>query len=269
MTVTDDATTTPAESTALSPTAEKGRIALRSNPTASLKELAEQITEEPPLYWGGTDLVPFPAPAPTLVITDDDRAALMALPEVFGKVQPTERRALSPEEVKAAYDEHEVLKTIETLIASRRDAIKTTVKHHFDVMAEEENRAVPKPVIKRGTNEVVVEASPRDADGHYVLGKKGEPERWPIPGTNMAWSREFRGGLTSLSGARLKELYEAGEVSKEDYYAFTKEQRVFDEEKARASLAKNPRLYDLLVRITTRGGVGSSIWVRKNTPPKK
>lgn len=261
MTVTDDVTTS--ESTALSPTAEKGVIAHRANPTASLKELAEQITEEPPLYWGGSDLVPFPAPAATLVITEEHAQALRALPEVFGKVQPTERRSLTPEEVKAAYDEHEVLKVIETLIASRRDAIKTTVKHHFDVTAEEENRAVPKPVIKKATGEVIVDASPRDADGHYVLGKKGDPERSPIPGTNQAWSREFRGGVTTLSGARLKELYEAGEVSKEDYYAFTREQRVFDEEKAHASLAKNPRLYDLLVRITTRGGVGSSIWVRK------
>lgn len=268
MTVTDDATTTT-ESTALSPTAEAGRLAFRTNPAASLKELAEQITEEPPLYWGGTDLVPFPAVAPTLVITDEHAAALKALPEVFGKVQPKERRTLTAEEVKAAYDEHEVLKVIETLIADRRSAIKTTVKHHLDVLAEEENRAVPKPVIVKATGEVKVEASPRDADGHYVLGKKGEPERYAIPGTNQAWSREFRGGITSLSGARLKELYEAGEVSKEDYFAFTKEQRVFDEDKARASLAKNPRLYDLLVRITTRGGVGSSIWVRKNTPPKK
>lgn len=253
------------ESTALSPIAEKGRIAARKNPDASLTELAQSITEEPPLYWGGSDLIPFPPVAPTLVLTDTHKEALKALPEVFGQVQPEERRTLSEDEIKKVYDEHEVLKVIEELIGSRRDALKTTIKHHLDVDAEERNLAVPQPVVVKSTGEVKVEASPRDAHGHYVLGEKGKPERLPIPGTNQAWSREFRGGSTSVSGARLDELYEAGEISKEDYYAFTREKRVFDEEKARKSIAKNPRLFDLLARMTTRSGVGSAMFIRKNS----
>ncbi len=251
------------ESKALSPIAERGVIAARKDPSLSIKDLAQAIVDEPPLYWGGKDLIPFPKVPNAVVLTDEDKVALSAFPTVFGKVAPTERRTLTGDEIHAAYLEHEVLSKIETLIASRRDNLKEYVKHHLDVDAEERNAAIPQPVVDKETGEVTVEASPRDSAGHYVLGSKGKPERLPIPDTNLEWSREARAGLTSVSGSRLTELYEAGEISKEDYYAFTREQRVFDEEKTRKSLAKNPALFDLLARITQRSGVGSAMFIRK------
>lgn len=239
---------------------ERGRVAIKEN--KSLEEIAEAVLDETPVTI--TDVVvPFPALPKPLELTDEHKKALRSLAKVFGQVQKTERGTLTPEEIAAVYEEREVLRTITELLSGREDAIKEYVRHHFDVDAEERGVAVPKAVIDRATGTVIVEPSPRSKDGHYVLGTKGNPERLPIPGTNMEWSREFRADKPQVEGSRLKELFEAGEISKEEYYAFTREQRVFDADKARESLKKNPALLGVLRRISTRTGVGSSLFVRK------
>lgn len=237
---------------ALVPIIERGTQIIRANPDLSLKEIAAAITEEPPLHdplmTGG--VMPFP-PMPDPVVLDEAAVeALRALPEVFGKTNITERRAMTPEENAAVHREMEVVKAVLAVMGNREDALKEYVRTSLDVAAEEAGLADP-------------EKSPRDANGHYVLGAKGKPERLPIPGTNKAWSREMRGGSTSIDSARLKELYEAEAITKEEYYAFTKEVRVFDEEKAHKAIFKNPSLLGLLTRITKRGGVSSALFTRK------
>lgn len=238
---------------ALTPVIERGTLVLRADPEISLKDLATEITSEPPVHdpLGLGGVMPFPKIPEPVVLTDADIEALRALPEVFGKVNITERRVLTPEENAAIFREQQVVKAVLAVMSDREDSLKEYVRTSFDVQAEADGIADPA-------------TSPRDAAGHYVLGKKGAPERLPIPGTNKAWSREARGGSVSLSGARLEELYANGAISKEEYYAFTREVRVFDEKKARASIAKNPRLLGLLSRITQRGGMSSALFVRKN-----
>lgn len=237
---------------ALAPVIERGTIVLRSNPDASLTEIAAAITEEPPLHdplMTGA-VMPFPAIPEPVVLDEEAIEALKALPAVFGQVNLDKRRTLTDLENQSVYTEMVVVKKVLETLKGREEALKEYVRTSFDVAAEEAGLADP-------------ETSPRDQHGHYVLGEKGKPERLPIPGTNKAWSREMRGGTTTLDGARLKELYEAEAITKEEYYAFTREVRVFDEEKARKSLAKDPNLLGLLARITKRGGVGSALFTRK------
>jgi hypothetical protein len=242
---------------------ERGQFALRMNPDQTLAELAAAITEEVPTFWTMPgQVIPFPdVPAP-VIMTKEIQEALEALPEVFGKVNIEKRRTLTPEEITQVFDEHEALGALQNVLQDRRDNLKEYVRTHLDVDAEEENRAIPADVFDAEGNKIA-EASPRDPHGHYVLGEKGSPERLNVPGTNKAFSREASSYKASISGDRLLELYEAGEISREDYLAFTREVRIFDENKARQAIHKDPRLLGLLARITQRGGMKSALFVRK------
>src|SRR5690242_12450972 len=97
-----------------------------------------------------TDLLKLVArPAPTAappavvpvpkVINPVVRAALERLPEVYGKVVPTERRAIQPAEVTTLVEERDVLKTIENAVTERIADIRTTVLNHNDVTFEGEH----------------------------------------------------------------------------------------------------------------------------------
>jgi hypothetical protein len=105
--------------------------------------------------------------------------------------------------------------------------------------------------------------TPRDLKGHYVVAAKGEPERLPIPGTNQAWSREFRSGSASVDGSRLLDMYEAGDISREDYLSFTREMRVFDEEKALKAINDDPKRLEILARLAVPGRPSTAMFVRK------
>lgn len=248
-------------STEVTPYIERGKIALRKA-DATMKDLVLAVTDELPISNYVFD-IPFPPPAPIRTITPVQAEALIALPDVFGKVQPGTRRTLSPEEIVALYKEREVIKTISELLDGREDDIKTTIRHHMDVDAEERGVAVPKAKVDAASGEVIVAATERDANGHYVLCSKGKPERLPIPGTNQSWSREYRaGGVNTDQGERLLALYESGEITREDYLAFTKEVRVYDPTKAMESIKKNPERLGLLRRISQRTGVSTALWVR-------
>jgi hypothetical protein len=262
-TSSDNQSLAPERNAALEQIIERGTFALRKNSDMSLEELAAAITEEVPSFWSMPgQVVPFPEVPTPVVMTPEIQEALNALPAVFGKVNLDKRRTMTEEEILDVYKEHEALKALETALKDRRDNLKTYVRHHLDVDAEETNRAVPADVFDKKGNKIV-EASPRDKAGHYVLGEKGKPERLHIPGTNMDFSREAASYKAALSGERLTELFEAGEITREEYLAFTREVRVFDEDKARKAIAKDKRFLGLLARITERGGMRSALYVRK------
>lgn len=265
MTVTNDVDQSPEteQSAELVTIIERGTYALKQNPNASLAELAAAITEEVPTFWAAPGVVvPFPeVPAP-VTMTAEMEQALLALPEVFGKTAIEKRRTLTEAEILAVYREHEALKVLEDSLKSRRDALKTYVRHHLDAEAEEQDRAVPADVFDEN-GEKVREASPRDPHGHYVLGEKGKPERLNIPGTNQAFSREASSYKAQVDGHRLTELYDAGQITREQYLALTVERRVFDEDKARRAIQKDKTLLGVLARITQRGGMKSALYVRK------
>lgn len=263
MTVTDDVNQAPEQSAELVSIIERGTYVLKHNPNATLAEIAAAITEEVPNFWTVPgQVVPFPDVPTPVVMTPEIQEALNALPEVFGKVSVDKRRTMTEEEILDVYKEHEALKALEDVLKSRRDNLKTYVRHHLDVDAEERNIAVPADVFDKKGNKIA-DASPRDPHGHYVLGEKGKPERLHIPGTNQDFSREASSYKAQVDGDRLRELHEAGEISREDYLALTREVRVFDEDKARKALAKDKRLFGVLARITQRGGMKSALYVRK------
>lgn len=245
--------------TALEPAIERGRIALRK-PDATLKDVVEKMAEDlPTIVYSSVE--EFPPPAPVLEITPEQAEALIALPAVFGQVQPGVRRSLSEDEIRALYDEREVLRKIMACVATRDEAIKETMRHHMDVDAEERGVAVPKAVIRRGTT--VVEATPRDANGHYILAQQGRPERVPISGTDQAWSREFRNGSLQYDTSKIEALYQDGDIDRPTYLAMTREVRVADEGKILEALRRDPNRLGIIRRITSRAVAGTSMFVRK------
>lgn len=214
---------------------QRGKVALSDPKVTDLKSLAQRLIDEPVL----TNTA-FPDLAPKVEITAEDAAALVALPAVFGKVQPTERREITQDEANALMKEAQVLKTISDLLDGRDEAIKTIIRHHLDVQAEKEGVAGPD--------------TPRTPSGNYAV-----PGVVDAPETGQRFTRILTKGTTSINSARLKELYDAGQVSREQYLAFTREERVFDEMKAREAIRKDNSLLGLLARITTRSGVNTQV----------
>lgn len=190
-----------------------------------------------------------PTNPPAIKMTDKFREGLRRLPEVFGRVQPEQRRQLTSDELEAAYAEYAVLKDVAGILAEREEAIKVIIRNHMDLLAEARGLA------GAGTE--------TDKHGHYVVARKGDPERVAIPNTDLDFSREYRGGSSDLSEERLFELYEAGEVSREDMLALTVERRVLDKNKIMTSVTKRPSLLKVLAAITERGRPSTSLYVRK------
>lgn len=233
------------ETTELSPLIKQGQIALRDG--ASLAAIAAAMLVEMPEVEALPPAVPT-VPEP-VELTPEVKEALEQMAEVFAAVQPTERRRLSDTEVAALYIERDVVKKVGEVLAGREENIKEYVRNHFDIVAEETGR--------------VDANTPRDNKGHYVVAEKGKPERLPIAGTNQAFSREFRTGKASVDGSRLLDMYEAGEISREDYLAFTREVRAFDEEKALKAINDDPKRLEILARLAVPGSPTTSLFVRK------
>lgn len=236
---------------------DRAKIAVREN--KSIKEIASIFAQDVVLPAPAEEFPAVPAP---LTITPEFVDALKQLPSVFGAVMPAERRSLSETEIAALYTERETLRVVLDLIKNRDASISETVRHHIDVNAEENGIAVPKPVL--GPNgEVIVEATPRDNAGHYILSAPQNPHRVPISGTNQEWSSEYREGAVSIDTNTLEDLVEQGVVSREDYLSMTREVRIFDEAKALKALAAKPERLGIIKSITKRSGATTSLFVRK------
>lgn len=222
-----------------------GNLVLRNG--GSLKDLAAAILAEAdyePLEQG-------PQAAPVVEMTPELKNDLAALPHVFGRVQPDEVRTLSLGEQEALYAEQMVVKGIVKVLALREEAIKQTIRGHMARQAE--------------VMQQVTEDTPLDKNGFPIVARKGAPQRANIPGTTQAWSLEYREGTPEVQGERLLELYEAGEITRAEYLAFTKEVRVFDERKAMAAMEKDPTLLNVLRKIVKKGRPSTSLFVRKQS----
>jgi hypothetical protein len=232
--------------TELSPLIKQGQIALK-DPKATLASVAAALLVEMPEVEALAPAKPT-VPAP-VELTSEIKQALAQVAEVFAAVQPTERRRLSDTEVAALYLERDVVKTVAGVMADREENIKEYVRNHLDIVAEETG--------------MVDDNTPVDGKGHYVVATKGNPERLNVAGTNQAFSREFRSGKASVDGSRLLDLYEAGDISREDYLAFTREVRVFDEDKALKAINDDPKRLEILARLAVPGAPSASLFVRK------
>jgi hypothetical protein len=252
---------TTTASTALAQVIAKGRLVLKKD-SWTLKEVAEAVVDPLDIEALGAETAPFPPVPKEVVLTDLDKNALGALPGLFGKVNMTERRALTDDEISAVKIEQDVVRQVLAVIAERDEVIKEMVRHTMDVRAEEAGIAVPKPV-KAGNGAVIVPATQRDRAGHYILASKGNPERLSIPKTNKEFSREFKAGTLSISGADLDAMFKDGKVSREDYLSMTVERRVFDEDKTRKAITDKPERMALIRAISHRSGASTALFVRK------
>lgn len=190
-----------------------------------------------------------PAKVPTpKEITEVERRAIEHLPEVFGRVVPTQVRALTPVEVSTLIEERETLDTIKKMVEARLKDITVTAHNHLDAEYEAST-----PEDRR--------TALRDDAGHYILeGRIGSTER------NQEFSRETRQGTASLDVSALAALdtgEDDAEISHTEYLSMTRQVRVFDEARAMDVLRKKPTLLRAIALATKPGKSGTSIYLRK------
>lgn len=189
---------------------------------------------------------PVPAVLPTPAeITTKQREAMARIPEVFGQVVPTERRALQPVEVSALVREKQTLDEITKMAANRLGDITVTVHNHLDVVVEDTLIAGQEPPL-------------RDEKGHYIKAGKA-----PGPDVEHQFSRETRAAAASLPVENLKALEDSGDITHEDFLALTRQVRVVDEMNVIAALKKKPSLITAIAKATVPGKQGTSVYLRK------
>jgi hypothetical protein len=212
----------------------------------SIVKVADLLTTLAPVSARTQRPAKLPVPA---AIKDEERRALARLPEVFGRVVPTERRMLTPAEGDALVEEKGVLDTIKKMVETRMASIRTAVFNHLDVEAERVDGFDP-------------ETAPYDKDGHYVL-----------PGTltvtteaSSTFKRETRGSAPSIGEADLKALADDPdhpEFTHADYLAMTEQTRVFDEHRFMLHLKKRPELLGAIRAAAKPGSKTAALTLRK------
>lgn len=221
-----------------------------------------------------TDLIKLIAPPPTMpvppaeapevpAITDEQRAALDRVLEVFGVVVPDERRALTVPEIGSLVQERMTLDRIENLAKKRKEGIRTTVCNHLDVQIEEEAR-------RAAEAGEPYEMPPRDEKGHYVADGKAR-----APGQPQQFSRETKSGGVSVDPEALRLLADEPNIHQslldavgvdfthDDYLAMTSPRRVLDENKVMLHLRTKPQLIHAIAAATTAAPRTASLCLRK------
>jgi len=209
----------------------------------------------------------FPELPARLEVTPKLKAALEALPGLFARIQPERRRALDSSEIKDLGDELVAIKEILTVLGQREEDVKEYVRNHQDAVAEQEGRAFAKDVTVAGN--VIQEATPRDAKGHYLLATPGNPEVTPVPGTTVKLANQYSSGKLKTDLEALTRLHEAGEIDRKTYLAVSEERRVVNARKLQDHVLKTGRV-DLLAAVSSRGLPSSAMYVRgiPRTPKK-
>lgn len=175
-------------------------------------------------------------PAPSQ-ITEAERDALKKLPEVFGKVCPTNPRLLNGPEKKAVDIERGYITTIEKMVTTRKEDIRHILNNHLDRRAEEAG---------------ITGGEDLDRHGHWLI-KNADP----IPDTNREISRTIQHYEPTYDSVALYRAYEAGDITREQYNALTSRPEVarqIDETKAAKEIAKDPTLLGVLAQYGTRPG---------------
>lgn len=219
----------------------------------SWKSLAELLTKgRRPERVQRPNTLPIPAE-----ITETQLQAMKHLLEIFGKVVPTERRALEDAEVGLLIDERLTLDTIKDMAETRIGHIRTTVLNHMDVVKERDNEG--KPFIDdAGYYTVLV-----DKDGHYIPDEKVQIG---VPNMEKVFSWERRNSSPDIDLSALQAMADdphIPEITHEDWLAMTEQVRVFSEHKAMLHLKKHPKLLAVLDRVAKAGTAGGSFNMRK------
>jgi hypothetical protein len=183
------------------------------------------------------------APPPVKPLTDAQRAALVALPTVYGRVAPATSRELSDDEVAKLVAERLVLDLVAKLVKERKEVgVREVAAHHLDHLAERTGRVTPEDVYQEvdGERVLVAKASLRDKDGHYL-----DKTEHVDPESGKRWARTTSSGEPRVDSARLLAAHEAGVFDRAEYLALTSlpvVARVFDKAKASEAVRKDPSL---------------------------
>lgn len=239
--------------TALVPISRIQKLALSEAP---LKEVAEQLLTDIPLDDAPQAFPDLPEP---LTATKEIRTALKVLSTTFNKTVVVDRRTMTPEEIAAIGEEYEAIQQVSKLLAKREEQVKEIVRTHQDVEAEEAGKAFPETIRRNG--EVVVEATERDARGHYILSAKGSPTDTPIPGKTLRFSNQFSSGRTSEDLGAIDRMYAGGEIDETTYKAVTVTKRVPDPQRVRAYVLRTGNTW-LLTRIMKRSRDTTALYLR-------
>lgn len=221
----------------------------------SWKTLAELLTKgRKPVKVERPAVLPVPAE-----ITEKQIEAMRHLLDVFGKVVPTERRALEVSEIAALIDERLTLDIIKEMAETRIGHIRTTVLNHMDVSKENafDN------VTDRPLGGDLIEEALIDKEGHYVPDSKvqvGAPNQEKV----FSWERSTIApdiDLDALKGLADDET--VPEFTHQDWLAMTEQVRVFNEHRAMIHVKKNTKLLAVLQRCAKAGTARGSLYMRK------
>jgi hypothetical protein len=218
--------------------------AIRLDGTVSLSEVASTFVKAPEDKAGS--LPGFPKAAPPVEIIKD---AVNRLKHVYRVVSPPEgsRRPLTDNELLTITRERVEIDTLLDALGARKEAISEIIRVHLDDQARLGGK---RPA--------------RDAKGHYVAARPQQPFQVPVPAAGQAWSQEYRSTGVTVSTDELFAAFEAGEITRAEYLAFTRETRVLDEDKARIWMRKHQaRGLEILRRITKVGRPATSLYLRK------
>jgi hypothetical protein len=241
--MTDETTGTAVEQVA------PGALALvQGSKQLNITELADRLLA--PLAPEPLD-GPFPDPPKASAVSDKLRAALRAVPAVFGGVQPTERRKLEAAEVKSLTDEAAVITAIAGPLGARLKDIQALMRMHGDFVAEEQGMA----------NERIAGGVGK---GHWLAATPGSPFEIPVEGYEDPWQQRYVKGGTETSLAALEALEADGTVTRQEFLAMTATVRQLDETKMASFIHKNPlRGLEILRKITKRSAPGASLYAPK------
>lgn len=173
-------------------------------------------------------------------ITDAHRAALEQIVQAYGQVAPETPRLLTDTEALALLAERDLIDTILGLLKKRKDeSIREALANHLDRLAE----------AGAGGPEVADDRFGKDKHGHYTV-----KQDVPVEGSGKKIQGIVGEPKPVVSSESLLDAHLRGDLTREEYLAITKVPevgRVFDEEKARAAIKKNPEIFFKIARVTT------------------
>lgn len=186
----------------------------------SLSDLFQTVIDRP------EGAVPDLRPPVPPKLTDEQKAALERLPEVYGKVVLTSIRKLTAKEAAALVEERGVIDAIIGVLEKRKsESIREVLSNHMDMILTDEEK----------------EQARHDAKGHWAVKHED-----PVDGTGKKIQRSVSGGKPRLTVAHVNTLHEAGVIDRKTYLAITRkpdEPRVLDESGLHRAIQKDPALF--------------------------
>jgi hypothetical protein len=223
---------------------------------APIEDLAQELLGGIPQDDAPTEFPEVPTP---LTASKEIRDALKVLSANFNRVTPEGRRSWTDDETTALGTELSAIQQVAKLITAREKQIKELARIHQDVEAEEQGRAFPKDVYLNGN--LVASATPRDANGHYILAAPEVSQDTPVPGTTLRFSNQFVTGKITRDLGAIDRAFAAGEIDERTYKACTVVKRVPDPDRIRTYVLRSGDA-SLLARIVKRGRNSCSMYLR-------